>query len=36
VLDEKGERILSLAGPTNQAPRTVYEELSTSDIRSRR
>lgn len=32
VLDEKGERILSLAGPTNQAPRTVYEELSTSDI----
>lgn len=33
VLDEKGERILSLAGPTNQAPRTVYEELSTSDIR---
>lgn len=33
VLDEKGERILSLAGPTNQAPRTVYEELSTSDIK---
>lgn len=32
VLDEKGERILSLAGPTNQALRTVYEELSTSDI----
>jgi oligoendopeptidase F len=32
VLDEKGERILSLAGPTSQAPRTVYEELSTSDI----
>jgi len=32
VLDEKGERILSLAGPTNQAPRTVYEELSTADI----
>lgn len=33
VLDEKGERLLSLAGPSNQAPRTVYEELSTSDIR---
>ncbi|HNU10126.1 MAG TPA: oligoendopeptidase F [Rubrivivax sp.] len=33
VLDEKGERILSLATPLNQAPRTVYEELSTSDIR---
>lgn len=33
VLDEKGERILSLAGPSNQAPRTVYEELSTSDIK---
>lgn len=32
VLDEKGERLLSLAGPLNQAPRTVYEELSTSDI----
>jgi oligoendopeptidase F len=32
VLDEKGERILSLAGPTGAAPRTVYEELSTSDI----
>lgn len=33
VLDEGGERLLSLAGPSNQAPRTVYEELSTSDIR---
>jgi hypothetical protein len=33
VLDENGERILSLAGPTNAAPRTVYEELSTSDIK---
>ena len=33
VLDECGERLLSLAGPSNQAPRTVYEELSTSDIR---
>lgn len=32
VLDEKGERILSLAGPLNRAPGTVYEELSTSDI----
>lgn len=33
VLDEQGERILSLAGPLNAAPRTAYEELSTSDIR---
>ncbi len=33
VLDEKGERILSLAGPTAAAPHTVYEELSTSDIK---
>lgn len=33
VLDEKGERLLSLAGPTVQAARTVYEELSTADIK---
>jgi oligoendopeptidase F len=32
VLDEKGERLLSLAGPFNQAPRQAYQELSTSDI----
>lgn len=33
VLDEKGERLLSLAGPTADAPKTAYEELSTSDIK---
>ncbi len=33
VLDDKGERILSLAGPSNGAARTAYEELSTADIR---
>lgn len=33
VLDERGERLLALAEPVNRAPRTVYEELSTSDIR---
>ncbi len=32
VLDEKGERLLALAGPFNQAPRNIYSELSTSDI----
>ena len=32
VLDEKGERILSLAGPSTGTARTAYEELSTSDI----
>ena len=32
VLDEKGERILSLAGPLNSAPRSAYGELSTADI----
>ena len=32
VLDEKGERLLSLAGPANRAPNNAYEELSTSDI----
>ena len=33
VLDDKGERLLSLAGPLNEAPRTIYQELSTSDIK---
>lgn len=32
VLDEKGERLLALAGPFNRAPGTIYQELSTSDI----
>jgi len=33
VLDEKGERLLSLAVRFNQTPGTTFEELSTSDIR---
>ena len=33
VLDEKGERLLSLAGRFNQTPREGYQELSTSDIK---
>ena len=33
VLDDKGERLLSLAGQFNDAPRTIYQELSTSDIK---
>lgn len=33
VLDEAGERLLSLAGPTGSTPGRAYEELSTSDIR---
>ncbi len=33
VLDDKGERLLSLAGQFNGAPRTIYQELSTSDIK---
>lgn len=33
VLDERGERILSLAGPLSQSPRQAYKELATSDIR---
>jgi oligoendopeptidase F len=33
VLDEKGERMLSLAGPLNQRAAQAYEELSTSDIK---
>jgi oligoendopeptidase F len=32
VLDEKGERLLALAGPANDTPRNVYSELSTSDV----
>ena len=32
VLDDKGERLLSLSGPFNGTPRTVYQELATSDI----
>ena len=32
ILDDKGERLLSLAGPLNEAPQTIYQELSTSDI----
>ncbi|HSW27023.1 MAG TPA: oligoendopeptidase F, partial [Burkholderiaceae bacterium] len=33
VLDEKGERLLSLAGRFNDSPREAYAELSTSDIK---
>jgi oligoendopeptidase F len=33
VLDEAGERLLSLAGPFNRAPVAAFQELSTSDIR---
>jgi oligoendopeptidase F len=33
VLDAKGERLLSLAGQFNAAPATIYQELSTSDIK---
>jgi oligoendopeptidase F len=33
VLDEKGERLLSLAGPVNLTAGTVYGELSASDIK---
>lgn len=33
VLDEKGERLLALAGPLSAAPGSTYSELSTSDIR---
>ncbi|HSC64938.1 MAG TPA: oligoendopeptidase F [Caldimonas sp.] len=33
ILDDKGERLLSLAGQFNEAPRTIYQELSTSDIK---
>ena len=33
MLDDKGERLLSLAGQLNDAPQTIYQELSTSDIK---
>lgn len=33
VLDEQGERLLSLAGRFNQSPQTAFQELSTSDIK---
>jgi oligoendopeptidase F len=33
VLDEKGERLLSLAGQFNQSPGATFGELSTSDIK---
>jgi oligoendopeptidase F len=33
VLDAKGERLLSLAGPTGRASVNAYDELSTSDIK---
>jgi len=33
VLDEKGERLLSLASPPNQVPAAAFGELSTSDIK---
>ena len=33
VLDEKGERLLSLAGQFNATPREAYQALSSSDIK---
>lgn len=33
VLDEPGERLLALAAPANETPRSAYQELSTSDIK---
>ena len=33
VLDDQGERLLSLAGQLNDAPETIYQELSVSDIK---
>ena len=33
VLDDKGERLLSLAGQFNTTPRSIYSELATSDIK---
>ncbi|HEX4233648.1 MAG TPA: oligoendopeptidase F [Caldimonas sp.] len=33
VLDDKGERLLSLSTQLNEAPRNIYQELSTSDIK---
>ena len=33
ILDEKGEKLLSYAARFNETPRSVYSELSTSDIK---
>ena len=33
VLDERGEKLLSFAARSNETPRAVYTELSTSDIK---
>jgi len=33
VLDEAGERLMSLAGAFNRTPQATYQELSTSDIK---
>jgi oligoendopeptidase F len=33
VLDEKGERLLSLGSRFNQSPTSIFQELSTSDIK---
>ena len=33
VLDERGEKLLSFAARANETPRSVYSELSTSDIK---
>ncbi|MEP7301753.1 MAG: M3 family oligoendopeptidase, partial [Caldimonas sp.] len=33
VLDDKGERLLSLASRLNAAPASIYDELSSSDIK---
>ncbi|HTL26019.1 MAG TPA: oligoendopeptidase F [Burkholderiales bacterium] len=33
VLDERGEKLLSYAARANETPRSVYTELSTSDIK---
>jgi len=33
VLDDKGERLLSLSSQLNAAPTNIYQELSTSDIK---
>ena len=33
VLDDKGEKLLSLATQFNETPRTIYQELSISDIK---
>lgn len=33
VLDEKGEQLLSFFGRFNQTPTSIYQELSTSDIK---